>query len=73
MKKEIIKISTKCPILKVGDIVQFDALVPVKAVKYKGCEKCCYSDLCSDRFRYCDYVCDGLAENEIVMFKELKK
>ncbi len=76
--KKIIKINTIKPKIKVGDIVQFNDLAPVKAVKFTDCCNCAMDKLpeeviCSSAIPYCDYFED---ENYIVsngiMFKAIK-
>lgn len=73
--KQIIKINTIKPKIKIGDIVQFNDLAPVKAIKFKDCELCAMSKLdednvCSGEMPYCDYFedVDYVTANDI-MFK----
>lgn len=68
--KQIIKISTIRPTIKAGDIVQFDDLAPVKAVKFKDCALCSLEDACSEGENYCDYISETWGNS--VMFKTIK-
>lgn len=76
MKKEIIKINTnpELTMVKIGDIVQFDSLEPVKAVKFTDCSKCEYDDDCGNVFKYCDFIRDNgvIADGTAIMFKAIK-
>lgn len=74
MNKPIKKIKTNpdLPKLKFGDIVQFDDRPPVKVVKFKDCELCCFADDCETDFAlYCHNNCWTETGLEI-MFKEIK-
>ncbi len=76
VKKQIIKINTEpeLPLVKIGDIVQFDSLEPVKAVKFTDCSKCEYGDGCGNVFKYCDFIRDNgvIADGTAIMFKAIK-
>ena len=70
MAKEIIKVKTTYPTIRIGDIVQFDDLNPVKAVKFKDCALCCIRDACFEGENYCNYIAEDWTNS--VMFKAIK-
>ena len=78
MAKQIIKINTIKPTIKKGDIVQFNDLAPVKAVKFKDCVDCAMAkleepDTCSGERPYCDYFEDGnYVVSNGIMFRAIK-
>ena len=78
MAKRIIKINTIKPVIKIGDIVQFNDLPPVKAVKFKDCIFCAMNDLdvynvCSGEMNYCDHFEDeDYVVSNGIMFKAIK-
>jgi hypothetical protein len=80
MKKQIIKINTdpELPLVKIGDIVQFDELPPVKVVAHTECERCCFFNY-PDELYVCNYqqplaYCEHLKSKLYngIMFKEIK-
>ena len=68
--KQIIKINTIKPMVKPGDIVQFDDLAPVKAVRFKDCALCSLTDACFKGECFCNYIVEDWTNN--VMFKAIK-
>ena len=78
MAKQVIKINTIKPTIKIGDIVQFNDLAPVKAVKFRECHNCIMSKLdeynvCSGEIPYCDYFEDeDYVVSNGIMFKAIK-
>ena len=77
--KNIIKINTIKPKVKIGDIVQFNDLDPVRAVKFTDCDNCVMNSLekpnaCLEPINYCNYFEDAKSthSNEI-MFKAIRK
>jgi hypothetical protein len=77
MKREIIKIKVKTyselSTAKIGDVIQFNSLPPVRVVTLGDCRNCCFCEECNDFFKPCNYVILDFEENDAgLMFEKLK-